>query len=79
MAGGLADWLDVSPRGQFRGADLFLRASMIVVTHEIGFAREAADTVIFMDQGVVVESGSPGEVISNPREERTKAFLSKVL
>lgn len=53
--------------------------TMIVVTHEIGFAREAADTVIFMDQGVVVESGSPGEVISNPREERTKAFLSKVL
>jgi polar amino acid transport system ATP-binding protein len=53
--------------------------TMIVVTHEIGFAREVADTVVFMDAGVVVESGKPVEVLSNPRHERTKAFLSKVL
>ncbi len=53
--------------------------TMIVVTHEIGFAREVADTVVFMDGGVVVESGAPSEVLSNPRHERTKAFLSKVL
>jgi len=53
--------------------------TMIVVTHEMGFAREVADTVVFMDEGVVVESGSPGEVLANPRHERTRAFLSKVL
>jgi polar amino acid transport system ATP-binding protein len=53
--------------------------TMIVVTHEMGFAREAADQVVFMDGGVVVESGAPEEVLSNPREERTRAFLSKVL
>ena len=53
--------------------------TMIVVTHEIGFAREVADTVVFMDDGVVVESGRPADVISNPRHERTRAFLSKVL
>jgi polar amino acid transport system ATP-binding protein len=53
--------------------------TMIVVTHEMGFAREVADTVVFMDEGVVVESGSPGEVLSSPRHERTRAFLSKVL
>jgi polar amino acid transport system ATP-binding protein len=53
--------------------------TMIVVTHEIGFAREAADTVVFMDGGVVVESGPPAEVLGNPRNERTRAFLSKVL
>ncbi|HEY5050674.1 MAG TPA: amino acid ABC transporter ATP-binding protein [Acidothermaceae bacterium] len=53
--------------------------TMIVVTHEIGFAREVADTVVFMDGGVVVEQGPPSEVISNPRHERTKAFLSQVL
>jgi polar amino acid transport system ATP-binding protein len=53
--------------------------TMIVVTHEIGFAREVADTVVFMDGGVVVESGAPAEVLGNPRHERTKAFLSKVL
>src|SRR5438309_5567232 len=53
--------------------------TMIVVTHEIGFARELADTVVFMDEGVVVESGTPGDVLANPREERTRAFLSKVL
>jgi polar amino acid transport system ATP-binding protein len=53
--------------------------TMIVVTHEIGFAREVADTLVFMDAGVVVESGQPREVIANPRHERTRAFLSKVL
>jgi polar amino acid transport system ATP-binding protein len=53
--------------------------TMIVVTHEMGFAREVADTVVFMDEGVVVESGPPGTVLATPREERTRAFLSKVL
>ncbi len=53
--------------------------TMIVVTHEMGFAREVADEVVFMDGGVVVERGRPDEVINSPREERTKAFLSKVL
>jgi polar amino acid transport system ATP-binding protein len=53
--------------------------TMIVVTHEMGFAREVADTVVFMDAGVVVEAGNPSEVLSNPRHERTRAFLSKVL
>jgi polar amino acid transport system ATP-binding protein len=53
--------------------------TMIVVTHEMGFAREVADTVVFMDAGVVVESGKPAEVLGSPRHERTKAFLSKVL
>jgi len=53
--------------------------TMIVVTHEMGFAREVADQMVFMDAGVVVESGPPRDVLSNPRQERTKAFLSKVL
>ncbi|WP_269439634.1 amino acid ABC transporter ATP-binding protein [Streptomyces paludis] len=53
--------------------------TMIVVTHEIGFAREVADTVVFMDEGVIVEQGPPAEVLDRPRHERTKAFLSKVL
>ena len=53
--------------------------TMIVVTHEIGFAREVGDSLVFMDGGVVVESGNPREVIANPRHERTKAFLAKVL
>jgi polar amino acid transport system ATP-binding protein len=53
--------------------------TMIVVTHEIGFAREVADTVVFMDGGVVVESGRPADVIGNPQHARTKSFLSKVL
>jgi polar amino acid transport system ATP-binding protein len=53
--------------------------TMIVVTHEIGFAREVGDRLSFMDGGVVVESGPPREVLANPRHERTKAFLSKVL
>jgi len=53
--------------------------TMIVVTHEMGFAREVGDALVFMDAGVIVESGSPREVLASPREERTKAFLSKVL
>ncbi len=53
--------------------------TMIVVTHEMGFAREVADSLVFMDGGVVVESGDPREVLSNPQHARTKAFLSKVL
>jgi polar amino acid transport system ATP-binding protein len=53
--------------------------TMVVVTHEMGFAREVADKVAFMDEGVVVEEGPPGEVLSSPRQERTRAFLSKVL
>jgi polar amino acid transport system ATP-binding protein len=52
--------------------------TMIVVTHEIGFAREVGDTLVFIDEGVVVEAGVPREVIANPQHERTKAFLSKV-
>jgi len=53
--------------------------TMVVVTHEIGFAREVGDTVVFMDGGVVVESGKPREILANPQHERTRAFLSKVL
>jgi polar amino acid transport system ATP-binding protein len=53
--------------------------TMIVVTHEIGFAREVGDQVAFMDHGVVVESGNPRDVLTNPTNERTRAFLSKVL
>jgi polar amino acid transport system ATP-binding protein len=53
--------------------------TMVVVTHEMGFAREVGDTVVFMDGGVVVEQGDPKQVINNPREERTKEFLGKVL
>jgi polar amino acid transport system ATP-binding protein len=53
--------------------------TMIVVTHEMGFARGVADTVVFMDGGVVVEAGKPDDVITNPQHERTKTFLSKVL
>lgn len=53
--------------------------TMIVVTHEMGFAREVADSLVFMDGGVVVEAGDPREVLTNPQHERTKAFLSKVL
>lgn len=53
--------------------------TMIVVTHEMGFAREVADTVVFMDQGVVVEAGSPERVLDNPQHERTKAFINSVL
>jgi polar amino acid transport system ATP-binding protein len=53
--------------------------TMVVVTHEMGFAREVANHLVFMDEGVVVESGPPRDVLSNPQHERTKEFLSKVL
>ncbi|MCU6482346.1 polar amino acid transport system ATP-binding protein [Arthrobacter silviterrae] len=53
--------------------------TMVVVTHEMGFAREVADTVHFFDAGVIVESGSPAAVLGNPQRDRTKAFLAKVL
>ncbi len=53
--------------------------TMVVVTHEIGFAREVGDTLVFMDAGVVVEAGPPRDVIANPQHERTRTFLSKVL
>jgi polar amino acid transport system ATP-binding protein len=53
--------------------------TMVVVTHEMGFAKEVADKVVFMDGGLVVESGPPEQVLSNPQHERTRAFLSKVL
>jgi len=53
--------------------------TMVVVTHEMGFAREVGDQLIFMDDGVVVEAGRPREVLANPQHERTKTFLSKVL
>ena len=53
--------------------------TMVVVTHEIGFAREVADHVVFMDGGVIVEQGHPSEVLVNPKEERTRAFLKRVL
>jgi polar amino acid transport system ATP-binding protein len=52
--------------------------TMIVVTHELGFARDVADTVVFMDEGAIVEQGKPAAVLQNPREERTKRFLGLV-
>jgi len=53
--------------------------TMFVVTHEMGFAREVGDKLVFMDDGIVVEAGTPKDVIANPQQERTKSFLSKVL
>jgi len=53
--------------------------TMVVVTHEMGFAREVSNRVIFMDDGVIVEEGTPAEIFSNPKEERTRNFLNKVL
>jgi polar amino acid transport system ATP-binding protein len=53
--------------------------TMVVVTHEMGFAREVGDSLVFMDAGVIVESGKPREVLTDPQHERTKSFLSKVL
>ncbi len=53
--------------------------TMIVVTHEIGFAREVADRVIFMDDGVVLEEGTPAQIIDSPREDRTKSFLRRIV
>jgi polar amino acid transport system ATP-binding protein len=53
--------------------------SMVVVTHEIGFAREVGDEIVFLDGGVIVERGDPAEVLLNPKNSRTKDFLSQVL
>jgi ABC-type polar amino acid transport system ATPase subunit len=53
--------------------------TMMVVTHEMGFAREVADRVLFLDGGVIVEEGRPDAIFNNPKEQRTKEFLSKVL
>ncbi|MBQ3400812.1 MAG: amino acid ABC transporter ATP-binding protein, partial [Lachnospiraceae bacterium] len=53
--------------------------TMVVVTHEMGFAREVGDRLLFMDEGYIIEEGDPVEVLSNPKEERTISFLSKVL
>ncbi len=53
--------------------------TMVVVTHEMGFAREVADRVVFMDKGAIVESGDPDDVFTNPKHERTKLFLSQIL
>ena len=53
------------------------KTTMIIVTHEMAFARDVADQVIFMDEGYIVEQGKPQDVINNPREERTKQFLSR--
>src|SRR6185369_12943191 len=53
--------------------------TMIVVTHEMGFAREAGDSLVFMDDGVIVEAGRPRDVLASPQYERTRSFLSKVL
>ena len=53
--------------------------TMVVVTHEMGFAREVADRVIFMDEGLIVEQGTPWEIFENPQSERLRSFLAKVL
>jgi polar amino acid transport system ATP-binding protein len=53
--------------------------TMMVVTHEMGFAREVGDNLVFMDDGVIMEEGDPREVLADPRHERTRSFLSKVL
>ncbi|MBF6174307.1 amino acid ABC transporter ATP-binding protein [Nocardia blacklockiae] len=74
--------LDPELVGEVLGVMRELAASgmtMVVVTHEMGFAREVADQLVFMDGGVVVESGPPREVLANPRHERTQAFLSRIL
>ena len=62
-----------------RGLAVDMGMTMVVVTHEIGFAREVADVAVFMDEGVVVETGKPQDVLVNPRQRRTRDFLSKVL
>jgi ABC-type polar amino acid transport system ATPase subunit len=53
--------------------------TMVVVSHEMGFAREVGDRVVMMDEGVIIEEGTPAVLFEAPREERTKAFLSKIL
>ena len=53
--------------------------TMVVVTHEMGFAREVGDRILFMDEGIIAEENSPEELFNNPKNERTRSFLSKVL
>ena len=53
--------------------------TMVVVTHEMGFARDVSDRVIFMDKGYIVEEGNPKDIFTNPKNERTKEFLARVL
>ncbi|MCK9176933.1 MAG: peptide ABC transporter ATP-binding protein, partial [Clostridiales bacterium] len=53
--------------------------TMVVVTHEMGFAKEVGDRILFMDEGIIFEEGSPTELFENPKKGRTQAFLSKVL
>ena len=53
--------------------------TMVIVTHEMGFAREVSDRVLFMDDGIIAEEGTPEEIFSNPKNKRTKEFLDKVL
>jgi polar amino acid transport system ATP-binding protein len=53
--------------------------TMVVVTHEMGFAREVGDSLVFIDAGVIVEEGKPRDMLANPQHERTRSFLSKVL
>jgi polar amino acid transport system ATP-binding protein len=53
--------------------------TMVIVTHEMGFAREVADRILFMDEGVIMEQGTPDEIFNDPKNERTKSFLSKIL
>jgi ABC-type polar amino acid transport system ATPase subunit len=53
--------------------------TMIIVTHEMGFARQVADNIIFMDDGIIVESGSPKQIFDNSREKRTQTFLKSIL
>lgn len=53
--------------------------TMVIVTHEMGFAREVSDRILFMDEGIIYEEGKPYEIFNNPQRSRTKEFLSKVL
>jgi general L-amino acid transport system ATP-binding protein len=53
--------------------------TMVIVTHEMGFAREVADRVVYIDHGRILETGTPAEIFDHPRQERTRAFLSRVL
>ena len=65
--------LDVMKKLAFEGM------TMVVVTHEMGFAREVGDRVIFMDDGMLIEEGTPEQIFTAPREKRTQSFLSKIL
>ena len=59
--------------------DVYKRQTIVIVTHEMGFAKEISDRVLFMDGGVIAEQGSPQDIFGNPQNPRTKEFLSKVL